>query len=205
VRRAPLLLLAAVLLAGCGSSAAAPDKPTFQAKPASRFKGIVVPATPAPPIALHDAAGRTVTLASRRGGWTLVTFLYTRCPDVCPLIAANLNQALRTIGASRHDVAVLAVSVDPKGDTPAAVRAYATRKHLVTQFHYLIGSAAQLRPVWSRYHVAATAPKAKLVTHVAYTVLVDPRGKERLLYDAQVRAAQVVHDLRVLLKSPAAA
>jgi protein SCO1 len=199
VRRAPLLLLAALLLAGCGSSTAAPAKPSFPAKPASRFKGIAVQATTAPPIALHDAAGRRITLASRRGGWTLVTFLYTRCPDVCPLIAANLNRALRTIGAQRHDVAVVAVSVDPKGDTPVAVREYAKRKHLVPQFHYLIGSASELRPVWSRYHVAATAPSAKLVTHVAYTVLVDPRGKERVLYDAQVRAAQVVHDLHVLL------
>jgi hypothetical protein len=45
VRRAPLLLIAVLLLAACGSSTAAPEKPSFQAKPASRFKGIAVPAT----------------------------------------------------------------------------------------------------------------------------------------------------------------
>lgn len=193
----PLLLVAA-LLAGCGSSQASPTAPTFPGKPPSRFQGTVVPATTAPPIALHDASGRKVTLASRRGGWTLVTFLYTHCPDVCPLIAANLNQALRLADAPKRDVAVFAVSVDPKGDTPTAVRAYVRRKHLVPRFHYLIGSRAELQPVWARYHVAAVANGADLVDHVAYTVLVDPHGKERLIYDAQVKAAEVVHDLRVL-------
>jgi protein SCO1/2 len=158
-----------------------------------------VPTSVAPPIALHDAAGKRVTLASRRGEYTLVTFLYTHCPDVCPLIAASLNQALRQLDASRTHVGVLAVSVDPKGDTAAAVRAYAKRMHLVPQFQYLIGTAPQLRPVWARYHVAAQAPASGVVSHVAYTALIDPHGKERLIYDAQVKPGMVVHDLRVLM------
>lgn len=194
--RALPLLLAALVLAGCGSTKAAPPKPSFPAHPASAFRGVAVPRIAAPPIALHDAEGRPVSLAAQRGHWTLVTFLYTHCPDVCPLIAANLNQSLRAVKGVR----VLAVSVDPKGDTPAAVRAYAKRMHLLPRFRYLIGTRAQLQPVWATYHVAAQAPGAGVVTHVAYTLLVDPQGRERLVYDAQVKAAMVVHDLRVLLR-----
>jgi protein SCO1/2 len=197
------LLLLALLLVGCGSSSAT-RMPTFPAKPPSRFRGAAVPATTAPPIALHDAGGHPVTLASRRGGWTLVTFIYTHCPDVCPLIASNLNQALRQIGAATHDVQVVAVSVDPKGDTPAAVRAYERRMHLVPQFRYLIGTPTALQRVWKAYHVAAVSRRPDVVDHVAYTVLVDPKGKERVVYDAQVRATQVVHDLRIVLRQPAA-
>ena len=130
----------------------------------------------------------------------LVTFIYTHCPDVCPLITQNLNAALRVIGPSaRSRVRVLAVSVDPVGDTPKAVRAYAREKHLFPQFRYLIGSRAELRRVWKAWHVLAVEAKPDLVDHVAYTALIDTKGKERVLYDSSVHATQVVHDLRVLM------
>jgi protein SCO1 len=141
-RLAPLVLLAAVL-AGCGSSAAKISVPTA---PKRTFAGgEVSPPRTAPPIRLHDAAGRPVTLAAQRGRYVLVTFLYTHCPDVCPLIAQNLNAAVRSFRGKADDLRVLAVSVDPKGDTPAAVRAYTKRMHLVPQFRYLIGTRPQLR------------------------------------------------------------
>ncbi|HEY3961138.1 MAG TPA: SCO family protein [Gaiellaceae bacterium] len=197
MRRAPLLLFAALLLSACGSSSAA-KTPTFQAPKISPYKGLTVPAKTAPLFTLHDDTGRAVSLASRRGGYTLVTFLYTHCPDVCPLIAANLNKALQEL--PKTNVNVLAVSVDPKGDTPATVRAYVKAKHLVPRFHYLIGTKAQLAPIWKAYDVAAVAANKSVVNHVAYTVLIDPNGKERLFYDAQVHAADVVHDLRTLTR-----
>jgi cytochrome oxidase Cu insertion factor (SCO1/SenC/PrrC family) len=46
--------------------------------------------------------------------------------------------------------------------------------------------------------VLAVSQKPGVVDHVAYTVLIDPKGRMRLLYDAQVKARQVVHDLRLL-------
>ena len=117
---------------------------------------------------------------------------------MCPLIAANLNTALRSLGPRRDRVRVLAVSVDPKGDTRATVRAYARRLRLLPQFRYLIGTRTQLTRVWREYGVLAVAGDKELVDHVASTVLVDPRGKRRILYGAHVNAADVVHDLRVL-------
>jgi len=191
-----LLLLVAVL-AGCGSSKAAQTTTA----PKQRFAGgALTPPTIAPPVALHDANGTPVTLAAQRGRYVLVTFIYTHCPDVCPLITKNLNAALRVIGPSaRKQVRVLAVSVDPAGDTPKAVKAYAREKHLFPQFQYLIGTRAELRRVWKAWHVLAVETKPDLVDHVAYTALIDTNGKERVLYDSSVHATQVVHDLRVLM------
>jgi protein SCO1/2 len=159
----------------------------------------LTPPRPAQPIALRDAHGRPFTLAGQRGRWTLVTFLYTHCPDVCPLIASNLNTALRSLGP-KAKVGVLAVSVDPKGDTAASVRAYERRMHLEPSFHYLIGTKAQLRRVWAAWHVLAVRSNPGLVDHVSYVALVDPSGKQRVLYGSQVQAKQVVHDLRLLQK-----
>lgn len=190
-----LLLLVAVL-AGCGGSKAA--QTTTAPK---RFAGgeLTSPKI-APPISLHDADGTPVTLAAQRGRYVLVTFIYTHCPDVCPLITKNLNAALRAIGPSaRKQVRVLAVSVDPVGDTPKTVKAYAREKHLFPQFRYLIGTRAELRRVWKAWHVLAVETKPDLVDHVAYTALIDTDGNERVLYDSSVHATQVVHDLRVLM------
>jgi len=200
--RRPLLVVLAVLatalLAGCGASVSGDSAGATQ--PPSRFRGTeLTPPRPAPPIALHDARGTPVTLAAQRGRYVLVTFIYTHCPDVCPLITQNLNAALRQLGPRRERVRVLAVSVDPKSDTAAAVRAYERRMRLVPQFRYLIGSRAELRRVWKAWKVLAVSTKPDLVDHVAYTALVDTTGKERVLYDSSVKARQVLHDLRVLL------
>jgi protein SCO1/2 len=195
MRRAAVLLLV-VVVAGCGGT----SKPKRVEQPAkSTYAGApVAPPRRAPALALHDAWGRPVSLAAQRGRYVLVTFLYVHCPDVCPLIAQNLNAALRQLGPKRDRVRVLAVSVDPAGDTPRAVRRYVAERGLLPQFRYLIGSRAQLTPIWAAWHVLAVRQKPDVVDHVAYTVLIDPTGKERVLYDARVKARQVLHDLRLL-------
>ena len=73
------------------------------------------------------------------------------------------------------------MSVDPKGDTPAAVRRFVAKHRLLPQFRYLSGSAAQLRPVWAAYHVAADPGHGTTaIGHSAFVLLVDPQGVERL-------------------------
>jgi protein SCO1/2 len=192
VAAAFILLVTVPLVAGCGGGNKA------QAEPAPKFEGHAV-TTPAPDFTLHDARGEKVSLAEQRGKFVLITFIYTNCPDVCPLITANLNVALQQLGSERKEVRVLAVSVDPRGDTPKAVRAYEKLHHLLPQFRYLIGSPKELEAVWAKYKVTAVAEDPELVDHVAYTLLVDRSGKGRVLYGSGVRSAQVVHDVRILL------
>ena len=67
-----------------------------------------------------------------------------------------------------------------------------------------LGAAAATRggsggAVWAKYNVTAVEEDPELVDHVAYTLLVDRTGKSRVLYDSQVKSAQVVHDVRLLL------
>jgi protein SCO1 len=200
LRTLVLPTLATLMLAGCGATAKS-TKIEMAPAPKQTYAGAEVsPPRAAQPIALHDAWGRPVSLRALRGKYALVTFLYVHCPDVCPLIAQNLNAALRQLGPKRNQVRVLAVSVDPKGDTPAAVKRYIAQRGLLPQFRYLIGTKAQLAPVWARWHVVAVAAPG-VVNHVAYTALVDPAGKERVLYDSKVKASQVLHDLRFLMSA----
>jgi protein SCO1/2 len=195
VRRPLAVLVLLLLCAGCGGGTAIEH-------PAPVYRG----STLSPPIAakdfsLSDPSGRQVTLAGRRGHYVIVTFLYTQCPDVCPVIAGNLNVALKSAVARRTGLRVLAVSVDPKRDTRAAVRRYVRERGLLPSFRYLTGSRSQLQRVWDAFHIAALAGPKGTVTHTTVEFLVDPRGREVLTYGSDVRAAWVVHDLELLEES----
>ena len=205
MRRAPLALalLAALAASACGGGGGhehgAAASVTVTGGSGRFAGGELDPPQPTPDFTLTDQAGQKVSLADQRGKLVLLTFLYTNCPDVCPLITQNLNQALQMLGTQRDDVRVLAVSVDPEGDTPKSVDEYAKAHHLLPEFHYLIGSRDELTKVWKAYDVAAVASDPELVDHTAYTMLVDQSGEGRVIYDSQVKAKDVVHDVRALL------
>ena len=149
-----------------------------------------------PDFRLRDARGPIVRLSALRGKIVLLTFLYTRCRDVCPLIAEHLNQAVRTLPQrERRQVRVVAVSVDPAGDTRRAVLRFRAEHALLPQFDYLIGTRKQLAAVWRSYSVTARA-ESGLVAHASFTLLVDRAGIDRIVYDATARSSAVRRDLR---------
>jgi protein SCO1/2 len=193
---AAICILVPLAAAGCGGSgkAAAPaTPPAFRGTPLN-------PPVRTTGFSLRDQSGKQLSLASLRGKYVILTFLYTRCPDVCPLIADQLNLALTRLGPARRNVRVLAVSVDPRHDTRAAVRRYVAEHRLLPQFRYLTGTRAQLAPVWRAYHVAAMQYTGG-VNHSAYEMLIDQSGRGRVIYDARVKAGAVVHDLGLLTKT----
>jgi protein SCO1 len=179
------LLLAALAcgglaLAGCGGSGGA--SPSATAGGGHRF-AVAEPLPPglagraAPRIRLADARGGAFDTRSLAGKPYLVTFLYANCPDVCPLIGSQLRDALAQLGRDAARVGVVAVSVDPRGDTPAAVRAWLRREREPAQFHYLIGSQAQLSPVWRAWYAAPQIPGDPESAHTAIVWVVDARGR----------------------------
>lgn len=173
-RRAFLVVpILALLVAGCGGgsgSAAQDGASPFR----SRFEGADFGSPKQlADFALREQRGELVRLSSRRGKVVLVTFLYTECPDVCPVIADNLNLALRELGSDRESVRVLAVS--------------------------LVGTREELEPVWKAYGVTAVARNPELVDHSSFTLLVDRQGLGRAVFDAAARPNAFVHDVRLLL------
>jgi protein SCO1 len=152
-----------------------------------------------PDFALRDQNGKLVRLGAERGKLVLLTFLYVECRDVCPLVAGNINTALKRLGPARKNVRVLAVSVDPVGDKRKAVRRFVRSHRLLPEFHYLIGSAALLGPIWEAYGVTSIRNAKDDVDHTLYTLLVDRGGKGRVIYDATALPGEVAHDLRLFL------
>lgn len=185
-------LLALLGAGGTGAIAASPAQPQFEGP------RIVHPRV-TPDFALRDQNGHLVRLSAQRGKVVVVTFLYTHCPDLCPLTAVHIDEALDRLGPRRTDVIVLAVSVDPFGDTPAAVRRFVRSHHLSSQFHYLTGSKQALLRVWRQYDAKSIAVGGTRPDHTLYVLLLDRRGKTRVLFDATATPTAMAHDLRLLL------
>lgn len=191
------LAAAASVLAGCGAGAgSSPVEPSA----ISRFDGMSAAGLSAPNFTLRDQYGQMVSLAGERGKFVVITFLYTHCTNVCPVIAEQLNQALRDLGpGARAQVRVLAVSVDPRGDTPAAVAHFIAVHRLLPQFLYLTGTEKTLAPIWASYHIASEqTPEGLVVGHTALEILLNRNGQPEAIYDSTVTPEQVIHDLGVL-------
>ncbi len=160
-----------------------------QTSPSNDSQASVLPESlvgaPAPSFRLTSARGGTLSSASLDGRPYAVTFLYTQCPDVCPIIGQEIKQALEMMGSRSAAVTIVGVSVDPEGDTPDAARTWLDRQRLPQNFRYLIGSRKQLAPLWSRYFAAPQIEgRPETSTHTASIWLIDRNGKIRTKYSA---------------------
>jgi len=122
----------------------------------------------------------------REGRPALVTFLFADCPDICPRAAREISLALDRVGPVADEIDVVAVSVDPEGDTPAAVRAFLARHDLIGRMHYIIGSRRELAPIWKAWQVAAQPRGKEVSAHSARIVLVDREGRQVGAYSAGI-------------------
>jgi protein SCO1/2 len=167
-----------------------------------RFDGPTIDNPRVPPdFALYDQHRHRIELDALHGKVVLLTFLYTHCPDVCPLTADHLNGALQQLGPARSQVRVVAVSVDPRGDTPASVAAFVRRHRLLPEFHYLTASRRVLAPIWHAYGVDSTVVDGLHVNHTLYTLLLDEEGRGRVLFGSTSTSRAIAHDVRLLLGS----
>jgi protein SCO1/2 len=184
------MVVGALLL--CAPAAAAAGAPPFDGPRISH------PAR-TPDFALRDQNGRLQRLSAQRGKVVMLTFMYTHCPDVCPLSAVHIEEALARLGSLRKRVTVFAVSVDPHGDTPAAVRTFIRSHRLGPQFHYLTGPLPTLGKIWRQYDITTLKLGTPRPDHTFYVLLLDRTGKTRVLFDATAQPAAMAHDLRLLL------
>jgi protein SCO1/2 len=186
LRMSAMAVCLAVLLSACGGS------------PLAGAKG--VKGGRAPQISLRDQDGRLVDLEQQRGRVVVLTFVYTHCKDICPLIASSLNAVLANLKQSeREHVRVVAVSVDPRGDTFASVRRYTRERHLLPEFRYVLGSKQDLQPVWSAYGVLIDPVNLESIDHTGRIIVIDRKGDLRAGFPPTVPAATVLADVKKLL------
>jgi protein SCO1/2 len=79
-----------------------------------------------PEFSLIERDGRRITLSELRGKVWIVNFIYTNCPDTCPIQSAQMREIQETF-KNEKDLRLVSITVDPTRDTPQVLSEYANR------------------------------------------------------------------------------
>jgi len=194
-RGAAFVLAAVLALAGCDRLS--PPKTPFHA---ADITGTPIGRS----LALADHNGAARTLADFRGKVVLLTFGYTRCPDVCPTTLSDLATAVRRLGDEGSRVQVLFVTVDPKRDSAELLKNYVPA--FDPRFLGLRGDAAATEKAEKEFRVYAAerqgrTPESYTVDHSAQIFAYDPEGRLRLMMQPGTPPDDIAADVRLLLNS----
>jgi len=139
---------------------------------------------PAPNFTLTSQDGTALTLADLRGKVVAVTFIYTECPDICPLLTQKMAQVQDELGADfGKKIAFLSISLDPQHDTPDVLKDYADFWGAKSEgWTFLTGSPEAVRDVTRRYGVFFAKKEDGSVDHTQLTTLIDADGQMRVQY-----------------------
>ena len=190
-----------LVVAACGGQG------SHQATPAGG--AVLDPPLEPLPFSLVDQFGHRLSLEALRGRPVALTFLYTRCPDLCPLTAAKLRHVYDLLGRDAGQVRFVAISVDPARDTPQDALEFSQRHDMLNRWSFLTGPREELEPLWQLYgvrtlrqhvleaaheHGEATA-EGYLLDHAAPVYILDGDGLVRVAYGSAWDPEAVARDL----------
>ena len=155
----------------------------------------IAPGVPAPDFELRDEDGEALRMSDLRGKPVIVTFLYSSCEETCPATAQQIRGALDEFG---RDVPVVAISVDPKQDTPASARRFLAEQNMTGRMRFALGTREELEPLWRAY---GTTPQSVQQDHNARAVLIDADGRQRVGFPMNETSPDMIaHDLAVIAR-----
>jgi protein SCO1 len=163
------------------------------------------PVTAAYDFQLESGNGRQVSLHDFQGKLVMLFFGFTNCNDICPATLAILSQINAQLGVQAAQLQVIYITVDPQRDTPQVIQENATK--FDPSFIGLSGNLDELQKTWAAYGVYREIdPTAALsgdyeVTHSDRLYLIDTQGGLFLSYDYGTPPADILHDIRLLLRN----
>ena len=132
----------------------------------------------------------------------VVSFVYTNCPDICPMVNAKLLAIER--GIESPDLHIVAITLDPEGDTPQKLASYADALGGdPKRWTFLTGTEEQIRDVAGRYGIFFEKQANGFVDHNLLTSMIDRSGTLRVQYmGPRFDIDEFSGDLIGLLKEP---
>jgi protein SCO1/2 len=149
-----------------------------------------------PAFSLRDQADSPATQQLFAGKVAVVDFIFTSCPDICPMLTQQMAELRRRLPQD-PGLAFVSFSVDPETDTPARLREFAERhKALQPNWWFLTGDIAEVKKVvvsgfkQAMEAVPATPERPANVLHGTHFVLVDRQGEIRGYYRSEAEGVE---------------
>jgi protein SCO1/2 len=197
LRRLPAALAllggTATLLAGCERS---PSPVAFKSLD-------ITGADYARQLALTDArTDQPFLLSNLKGKVVVVFFGFTQCPDVCPTTLGALAETRQLLGADGDKLVGVFVTVDPKRDTAALMKAYVGS--FSPDWVPLRGAADEIAAAAKEFkifyrEVPGKTESSYTIDHTAASYVFDTQGKVRLYVRHNTPPADLAADIRTLL------
>jgi protein SCO1 len=95
-----------------------------------------------PAVSLISQDGRRVLLGEilPRDSPVALTFIFTRCGTVCPLLSQTLASLRKGMRTKADALRVVTISIDPEYDTPERLQAYASRYEAGASWQFYTGA-----------------------------------------------------------------
>lgn len=157
---------------------------------------------PAPPFTLTSQDGKSVALADLHGKVVALAFIYTGCPDICPMLTQKMVDVQDGLEAKfGTKIAFVSITLDPEHDTPEVLKDYAQFWGAKPEgWTFLTGSLETVRDVTRRYGVFFSKKEDGSVEHSQLTTLIDANGQMRVQYlGVRFDPEEFRHDLMSLV------
>lgn len=210
----PILLAIAgvVILATFGNNAQNQATTTnVNGTPIPNSEGISVynPPKTIPNFSMPASTGETLSLSDFAGKLVVLSFGYTRCPDVCPTNMLEYRKIKRFLGDNAEGVVFLFISVDGERDTPDALRDFMALydTYYNSSFIGMSGTDETLTPLlddFGLYYARIenpTSPQDYLVDHTASRFLIDKNGNLSRVYSYTTDARAITRDIISILSN----
>ncbi len=139
----------------------------------------------------------------------VATFIYTNCPDICPMTTHNMQLVQQQIKSEGiKGVQFAAISFDPQRDTPSILKEYASIRDIdLSNFNFLSGTKKNIASLIHEFDFLAipgdttTSGKNRIYffTHTDKIFLIDQNGIIRNEYrGSHVNRDKLISDIKSL-------